>query len=173
VANKRNVVKRLYPHPDDYIYEKFHFQEMADSLSKIAQRLFQYEAVRLEHLLKVYYFRDFQMYLNGWITSIYKCNIQIPKNVNTNKYPTYKFIYKNLWENEIDAFEDHHEGYISTFASYKYLPKIENPDLEGVFLFCEEYFKWLSLQLSQEGKITLEEVKEKLNSLLEEIPYTL
>jgi hypothetical protein len=153
------------------MYEKFHFQEMACSSSVIIQRLLRYQDSSLEHLLKLFYFRDLSDYIHSWMSAVYKCNIQTHRNVKNNKWPTFDFLFKYLWKNEEDAFIDsHHEGYIASFASYKYLPKIEKPDLEGASLFCEAYYSWLAKEFSQKGSVKLEEVEEKLSFLLKEIP---
>jgi hypothetical protein len=163
-ANKG--MTKITPHPDDYFYESFHLQEMAYPPDKIIEKLLQYAEARLEHLLKLYYFRKFDRYVQGWMSTVYKCTIQTYKDNRTNKWPTYDLIYENLWKNEEDAYEAHHNGFIGTFSTLKDLPKIENPDVKGSAIFCESYFKWLSQELSTKGSVELDEVKEKLEELL-------
>ncbi|GHV80044.1 hypothetical protein AGMMS49944_18350 [Spirochaetia bacterium] len=166
VFEVNDSMKRVSPHPDDYLYESFHLQEMAYPPSKIIDKLLQWAEPRLEHLLKLYYFRKFDRYAQGWMSSVFKCTIQTYKDNRTNKWPTQEFLFENLWTNEEDAFEAHHKGFLGTFASYKDLPKIENPDVNGSAAFCKSYFEWLSQELSAKGSVTLDEVKQKLEELL-------
>jgi hypothetical protein len=163
---KRKLAEIGYP--DEYKNNRLSYmREMAYSLEVIRNKLLQYDDARLEHLLKLYYFRSFKQYLHTWISTVYKCTIRTYKDNTTNKWPTQDELYKTLWEDEKDAYKEHHDGYIETFASYKKLPKIEKSDVEGSLLFCEEYFKWLAKILSEKGNVTIKEVEEKLLSLLQ------
>jgi hypothetical protein len=88
------------------------------------------------------------------------------KNNRTNKWPAKKFLYENIWDKAKDGFQENHDGYLANFSTFKNLPKINKPDVEGSAAFCESYFKWLSQKLSEKGNVTLPEVEEKLTILL-------
>jgi hypothetical protein len=153
---KRITTKIGYPTNLSYL------QEMAYPPSLIISKLLQYDDALLEHLLKLYYFKN---YIKGWTNTVYKCIIRTYKNNKTNKWPTKEFLYRNLWENEKDAFLEHHNGYLTTFSTFKNLPKVQS-NIEGATTFCESYFKWLSKELSKKGNVTLPEVTQKIESLL-------
>jgi hypothetical protein len=161
---KRKLIK--IGHPDEYMNEKIHTREMAYPPNVIVLKLIQYSDPLLEHLLKLYYFRKSERYIHGWMGAVYKCLIRTYKNNRTNKWPTKRFLYENIWNNAKDAFQEHHNGYLGTFSTFKILPKIDKPDVEGSAAFCESYFKWLSQKLSEKGIVTLPEVEEELTILL-------
>lgn len=63
-------------------------REMANSWKDIKKDLESHLYVMFEHLVKVYYYHNYEEYLQGWIASIRKGFEHIKKLSNTNKYPT-------------------------------------------------------------------------------------
>jgi hypothetical protein len=155
-------------HPDYYKNTKISYmREMAYPLEVIKIKLLQYDDARLEHLLKLYYFRSFKQYLYTWISTVYKCTIRTYKDSKTNNLPTKDEIYTTLWKNAKDIYKEHHDCYVKNFNYYNDLSQINHPDVEGSMVFCEEYFKWLSEKLSEKGSVDIEEVEEELVLLLQ------
>jgi hypothetical protein len=150
--------------PDDFFNNRM--REMAYPETVIIQKLLQYDDARLEHLLKLYYYKNLNsgQYIHSWISTVYKSTIRTYKNNKTNKLPTQDFLYKNLWINAEDCYKEHHDGFLDSLISEGY-PKIQS-DIKGSAEFCALYFQWLSQELSEKGKVSFDEVKNKLQSLL-------
>ena len=157
-------------HPDDFD-NAFPMTEMAYSKKEIFQILFQLNDARITHLLKLFYFPTFTDYTAGWIITVYKTTSRIYRDKATNKLPTEEFIYNTIWGGQDDVFSAHLKGIVKDFndkldPDYKYLPVIFNKNEAKVRKYMTEYFKWLSKQLSKNGKVTLSEVSSVITQLL-------
>jgi hypothetical protein len=165
---KRKVFREIISFSPSDISSIDIFREMAYPKDKIINKLMQFDDLRLEHLLKLYYYKnlDNKDYVHTWINSVYKGSIRTYKDDSTNKWPEQSFLYENLWLNTEDAYKEHHNGFLETFL-HKGFPEIENPDIQGSANFCASYFRWLSQKWSEKGEVTLPEVEEKILSLLD------
>jgi hypothetical protein len=153
--------------PDEFPDNSIIMGETAYSKTVIIQKLLQYDGARLEHLLKLYYYKNLNsgQYIPSWINTVYKSTIRTYKNNKTNKLPTQKFLYENLWVNAEDCYEGHHNGFLESLISLGY-PKVQS-NVEGSAKFCASYFQWLARELSRKGEVSLDEVENKLKYLLD------
>ena len=121
-----------------------------------------------EHLLKVYYYRSDKDDFMKWVKEIRAYMGRVSK-IKKSGYPSPSLIYKEIWLDDEDSFEDDHQAYVKDFM-------LEMPDL-GIIeydpqatQFCREYFFWLSKELSKQGAVSLEDVLNEINFLKERYP---
>jgi hypothetical protein len=165
-------------HPDDWmnIDPETVLQEMAGTPDDIKRVLTQYQGALFEHLLKVFYFRNQDRDLKGWMASIFKCAFRVPRQKSDKKFPSREKIYEILWGIWYDSFPEHHSGWVKDFndksnPNYSMLPYIHKGGNEkNAYKFVRQYFLWLSLNLSLTGKVTNEEVSAELQELLRKHP---
>ena len=158
-------------------YDLTTLREMAVSLKEILRGLSNTRDIRDEHLLKLYFFREFHDYLNGWADSVYSATVRVQKDVKTNKYPKVKDLYRELFGCQEDSFREHIPAFISGFNNkknpeYSKLPVIKTYDLDDIFYFCMEYYQWLSKVLSEKGEVKNEDVHDKIFSLYQDHPFS-
>lgn len=129
------------------------------SLNLISDRL-------IEHLLKIFYYRNSLGSLRHWVSEVYAFVHTVPKTKKTNKPPKKKFIYKNLWGYKEDIFESVHKMLIRSFST-RYGHITLDPRAK---IFCEEYIEWLSDHLSVTNEVSLEEISDHLRYLIRRYP---
>lgn len=102
--------------------------------------------------------------INYWIDDIYlKCH-NVIKNVN-NKYPDKDFIYWYLWGYYQDSYHDHIDNEIKSITEDQ--NKFISPPLrENLYRFITQYYIWFSKELNDKGYVNIEEMKNKINQLL-------
>jgi hypothetical protein len=155
------------------------FQEMAYPLDKVLDKLLAKEDVVFDHLLKLFYFRDFSDYFNNWTSSVAKMDrvYKVNKGKGKDCYPDAQIILDWLWNKRTDCFESHHDGMIKNFnyksnPEYSKLPYIHSGgDAESAAKFMGDYYLWLAKKLSQNGRITVAEVQEEIKRLFRKYPY--
>lgn len=109
-----------------------------------------------EHLIKIMLYSK-SPYVSHWITEIYGFLNKISRSKTNNKYPSYKFIYGALATN-LDICNN----YVITSRSelkYKYanIP-INIISSNTISEHIDNYIKWLSMNLSDHGYVTLDDV---------------
>jgi hypothetical protein len=154
-------------------------QEMAYSADKVEQKLTAFEEVVFDHLLKLFYFRDFSEYFNNWTSFVAQMRrvYKISKGKGKDRFPDAQTILDWIWNNRVDSFEDHHQGIIKDFnykgnPEYSNLPYVHNggkPDTVGKFM--ADYYYWLAKELSKKGIVTLPEIQNKIKELFHKYPY--
>ena len=142
---------------------------MSESWKSIDARLHYNYHIMLEHLAKIFYYRDFTNYLRGWKTSCRKGFEKVPRCKNTNRYPEFKKLYESLWLNLEDVFDERHDSIIEDInydKEYDDLPDVE--ELSPRFKpFCKEYVENLCGYISENGGISSEENSELIDELLD------
>jgi hypothetical protein len=154
-------------------------QEMAYPADKVEQKLSAFEEVVFDHLLKLFYFRDFSEYFNNWTSSVSQMRrvYKISKGKGKDRFPDAQTILDWVWNNRVDCFEDHHRSTIKDFnykgnPDYSKLPYIHSggkPDVAGKFM--GDYYYWLAINLSKKGSVTLPEIQDKIRELFHKYPY--
>jgi hypothetical protein len=127
----------------------------------------------VEHLLKLFYFRNGRDY-NVWVNHLYKNTPEAPKFRHTNKWPGKDFIYQWLWWWVGDDFSTVYGrdiGLVLNLKGYDTKKIKADPKMWVAQKFCNDYFNWASDKLSQSGKVTPLEVIKKVESLLKKYPY--
>ena len=121
-----------------------------------------------EHLLKLYYYRDDKEDLMSWVKEIRAYMGRVSK-IKKSGYPSSSLIYKEIWLDDLDSFEDDHKVYVDDFM-------LEMPELGEIEYdprateFCSDYFLWLSKKLSSQGAVSLSEVLGEVYLLREKYP---
>lgn len=121
-----------------------------------------------EHLLKLYYYRNDKEDFMGWVKEVRAYMGRVSK-IKKSGYPSSALIYKEIWLDDRDSFEDDHRAYVEDFM-------LEMPELGRIKYdpqatkFCSDYFLWLSKKLSSQGAVSLGEVLNEINFLLEKYP---
>ena len=134
---------------------------MANSWKNIRNNLEDHLFVMFEHLVKVYYYHDYNEYIHGWITSIRKGFELVKKLSNTNRYPTKEQMFQFIWNEWLDGDVDRLQDTIVSDIndSYEDVPKIEKIDYDGFRDFAKTYCEFLSQIISEKGTISIPEIK--------------
>ena len=66
------------------------------------------------------------------------------------------------WE---DVFIERISHWIKQFEKAGY-PKIDNIDKNEIYNICQQYFEWLSKELSTKGVVDIDDVSKKLDELI-------
>lgn len=111
------------------------------------------------HLIKVLLFPDVQE-RNHWKKEIWSFLPRISKLKSTNKFPTYKQIYKSLWNSYEDVIFDYIPGILEDIEE---LPI--TVDRRCVYYAIQEYMKWLATELSQKGIVSNTAVSTKIEHI--------
>lgn len=120
----------------------------------------------IEHLLKVFYYRDSIESYNHWKSEIYAFVHKVPLAKKTNKAPKKSFIKKNLWGYQEDIFPIIHKKLVKSFCiRYGFISLDERAGL-----FCKEYIDWLSEGLSEDVIVSLEEISDHIKYLTKRYP---
>ena len=149
----------------------YRMQEMAGRWSDIRVELVSHYTVMIQHLAKIYYYRDFSDYIRGWKLTCRKGFDGIPKIKSTNKLPTFEKLYECMWEERADIFDKVHKN---ALAEIEYecdeLPTINRMD-SNFENFAEEYIRTICEYGSEFGEITPKENSDLIDELLDKYPY--
>ena len=149
---------------------KLFITEFAESKKEIERELSRHTSVIMEHLEKLVFMPKHNA-VNHWEGEIYGQLCKINKLSGKNKYPSARQIYDWTWgkwgdtislpyiRKTIKALEQEY-NYKSTLTEKDFLNKLQ--------FVGDTYFKWLSKELSESGRVTTYEVYEILDKLIEE-----
>lgn len=127
--------------------------------------------VTIEHLIKIFYFRDFSIYTRGWINSCYKYYHKVPIVKATNKPPRKEQLYEYLWGNKEDSFEGWHKAVVDDLnIEAEDLPKINKICSYEVYNFCQDYMMWVAYKISNNEPLELNDAFMAIEDLLEKYP---
>ena len=136
--------------------------------------------VRLEHLLKLYFYPMAVNYHNSWIRSVWTSCGKIPSLDNKGKrYLTASEILQSIWYDkifntvsDIHCFVSNLKKVVSAMSNYPSPAfPLRNGLIEDFQTFCASYHKWLAEELSKYGKITQEECSQELSRFLSGCVY--
>jgi hypothetical protein len=171
-----------HPHPDDWQYEdpNARLREMSFPRKEVENQLSRWVDTLHTHLLKIFYYRDDTRNMRGWIVTVYKCAFRTAKVKAPKGKKDYilsaEDIYELLWGGWNDTFAGFHRGTLEDFnckSNYEYadLPYIHAGGNErSAHDFFRDYFVWLARQLSEKGKVNLDDVRSKIEALLRKYP---
>ena len=160
------------------IYLRY-FKEFSRKRSEVISDIRNHRTVLVEHILKLYYYRDFVECLDGWIEEVQAFLGEVSKIKTVHgkdRFPTPEEIYKEAWANDLDNIDNRHDRYISDFSKKrdnelkKPLPKVKKDSIAENF--CNDYIRWVSEILSKKGVVTIEEVESEIEKLWKKYPYT-
>lgn len=144
---------------DNVIESKFRIYSMARPWSEIKDKMESHLGEMILHLVKIYYYHDFEEYLRGWIDSVRKGFDNIPKRANNNRLPTKEDVFNYLWIEELSEDPDgllrgDIEDINYVYTDVPEIP-IENIDYEGFSKFLKSYIEILSDSISKNGNISI------------------
>ena len=121
-----------------------------------------------EYLLKLYYYRDDKEDLMSWVKEVRAYMGRVSK-IKRSGYPSSALIYKEIWLDDLDSFEEDHKAYVDDFMLE--MPELGNIEYDPQATeFCSDYFLWLSKKLSSQGTVSLSEVLGEIYFLREKYP---
>lgn len=158
----------------DRKYEQLHARKSLSSpLPKIYSQLSDTWDRCVEHILKLYYYKDspiFDFYENTWKISVAKCISKVDKVKSTNKLPTYDFIMDTIWNDVKDDYLDNQIEYVADniTADYEDIPplNLNKIDIDDFKLKVCEYMNFVAEKLSTDGKYNVNEGKAKIEEIL-------
>lgn len=137
-------------------------KSMAVPWREIKEDLKGYIPVMFEHLVKLYYYHDFDEYLWNWCDSVKKGFEAVPKVKGKNKFPAEGQIYNFIWDERFSQDPDpYHKSYAQEINfKYKDVPKIpiENLDYKGFNEFLKAYLKLAAKLISENGSVNAADV---------------
>jgi hypothetical protein len=175
------IFAKPYPHPDDWMKEdpSVPLQEMSFTRDEVRNQLTRYDGTIFTHLLKLFYFREFEDYFHNWSTAVFKSAFRVHKVKKANgkdKYPSPEEIYEWMWGGSEDVFGAWHDGFLKDAnykanPEYQYLPYIHaGGDETGAGEFIKAYHLWLARKLSKNGKVSLPDVQDEIKLLFRRYP---
>jgi hypothetical protein len=143
------------------------------SLSRKYQAMHYRETIKviIEHLLKLYYFRD-SMWKPIWINHLFKNTPFAVKFKHNNKYPDAAFIFENMWGFLDDTYTGVYQQVISGILEMENVDVqriIKKPNIETTRKLCSSYCEWVSRMISSplnSGVVTLSQVRSEIERLL-------
>jgi hypothetical protein len=153
---------------------KFSILSMSKPLDKIYDTVSaQYKNI-VEHLLKLYFFRD-TPWRHDWVLHTWKALFWVDRRKGVNKYPLQEWIFHVLWEESSDIWGEVYYSFTSLFV--KELTDVdtsvmqENPCVQETADFVRSYMFWLSGQLATSVRVPFEDVEAEIDRLLGEFPF--
>ena len=155
-----------------------HLKEFSRKRSEVINELKFLRSRLIEHLLKLYYYRDRDDDTPGWVEEVRAYlgkTYKVKKPRGKDAYLPAEEIYAEVLGKDLDSFDDHHSSYVESFPFEKdenglTLPEVsKDPTAEK---FCIDYVKWASELLSQKGSVSLPEVEREIEKLWKKYPYT-
>lgn len=115
--------------------------------------------VVIEHLIKIFLYPSLQEQ-NHWKQEIAASFKKVPRLKNSNKFPDASFIVDSSWM----VWEDQFDRFVEVIKEeMKEVPKSVNNDI--LYDAVDEYFRWLSKELSKYGIVRNDEIYQKLDYL--------
>ncbi len=116
----------------------------------------------IRHLIKVFLYPNAQEN-NKWKREVARYFYNVDKIKSNKRYPSALFIYKNSWSVYEDSFD---RWVIAVIADMEEDPIPYN--FNNLYSACDEYFKWLSEDLSKHGVAIYNEIYQEIELLRDE-----
>lgn len=146
---------------------KLKLHEMSNKWGVIERQMNSCLRIRWEHLIKMFYYKDFKQVHNEWIKSCRKGLEEISTLEKTHKLPSFEKLYNSTWIQEEEKFKSVHDDIVEMVNNkYDKLPPIIKTDYEAVKDFVQKYTEWSCRELSKKGCITHKEAFQKIYELL-------
>ena len=143
---------------------KRYIKASAMKKSKIGDEIESHTVPLIEALAQLYIFPQYEEYHNHWKREVWNQLSVIPVIKKSHKKPKATFILENSW------FE--HDDQISLIMSraVSHERKLEPDPLRRYnsaefYSICDNYFNWLSKELSKYGMVSERSVRVKLSEL--------
>jgi hypothetical protein len=149
---------------------------MAASKSKLEKSLRSHNEVRIENLLKLYFYPEDKRDREGWKWSVFSSLRSVPL-LRNNKYPDFEFIYEQVW---IKPFEGRLTGELDRRVLFlsRSVRGFESPKfplgiqvVENCYDVCRRYSNWLADKLSSIGSLSWVYAFEYIEFLMQSSMY--
>jgi hypothetical protein len=144
---------------------------MSEHLRTIEIQLVSKRNVIIEHLIKLYYFRDSQ-WAGVWKRSVFSAVSSVP-SWKRHKFPAWDFIYSRLWKGIEDVWDAQFGNRLDVVAGrlngggLDVEVMLENPRPVDIGYLVQNYCYWLSHALEAKGQVSSVEVCEVIDDLLD------
>jgi hypothetical protein len=145
------------------------------SIENIEQSIFRNSEILLICLFRLFYFRYKKTFFKDSVVSIYNCFHDLPY-IKSSKGYFYRMpsedIYSLLWNSNKDIFDLLHDIKIKEYfdcekhRSLNDINYIYRKNKNSLFKFIDDYYEWLSKELSSVGKISKSNVQNKIQEIL-------
>ena len=150
---------------------------MADRDRFVRNRLDMGYDVRIEHLLKLYFYPEGTQYRGVWMRSVFSATHEVLRLKRTKRHPNKHFIYEIIWLSmDPDVLPNRLSDDVGLIAEDN--PLLQSPELpldpsivQDCMKYLYAYHEWLAEALSKKGYVTSSEVYDKLKELLSQSIY--
>ena len=140
--------------------------EMAYSRAKAEILFQQYNEKRINHLILAYLYPDNTAF-NHWLNEVCAWTSESYRVKPRNKLLKAKTIYDLIWLQPKDGYSEKAVVMrIRNFHAVKDLPVVKSYDYSKLMQYLEEFFKWVSSELSQKETLDADNIKRVMNSLI-------
>lgn len=115
------------------------------------------------HLIKIVLY-PYHKAQNHWFQEIYSAINDIDFIKGSNKLPKSEFIYHNITINHLSKFNKYIDIILKDYGDSDCT--ISNDD---ILFYVQEYCRWLSAELSENGVISKTDVYEHLSDIVEDV----
>ena len=138
---------------------KLYVRSFAETKKDMHRYLADRADVIIEHLIKIFLYPDVQE-CNHWKQEVAAVLKKVPKLKNSNEFPSAAFIVDNSWMVWEDQFDRSVEV---TKLEMKEQP--ENIDNDTLYDAVNEYFHWLSKEISKYGSVVSNNIYNEIDFL--------
>ena len=140
--------------------------EIAYSRAKAEILFQQYNEKRINHLILAYLYPDNTAF-NHWLNEVCAWTSESYRVKPRNKLLKAKTIYDLIWLQPKDGYSEKAvDMRIRNFHAVKDLPVVKSYDYSKLMQYLEEFFKWVSSELSQKETLDADNIKRVMNSLI-------
>lgn len=134
-----------------------------DALKFLCDNNFQ----RIEHLLLIYFYNT-ETTVDHWLSEVCKWSNISPRVKPKNRLLKYKTVYNAIWTTPKDNYSKQSiKVWLKNIVEEKpTLKLIQDFDYEKVQSYLNEFFKWLSNELSQKDRLDNVIIKQKIKELV-------
>jgi hypothetical protein len=121
----------------------------------------------LNHMLCIFYWRN-EAPVNHWKKEVAAFLDQIPK-LKGNATLSYKTVFQELYGYISDILYKRIDSFIIgiMYKENYMLPEIDDPDVNNLENFLEEFYDFVARKISDDGYILFADTYKKINELLE------
>ena len=138
---------------------KLYVRSFAENKKDLHSYLSNRADVVIEHLIKIFLYPNAQEY-NHWKQEVAAVLKKVPKLKNSNKLPSASFIVDSswmVWEDQFDRFVEVVKEEMKELS--------ENINNDTLYDAIDEYFEWLSKELSKYGSVVSDNIYHEIDYL--------
>lgn len=145
-----------------------HYNEMAYERKKVINKFQDKNEKRIYHLIYIFFFRNSESF-EHWIDEVTAFSENSYRVKLKNKLLSFDDIYKLIWLEPKDLVNvENINRFLNIAYKSKGLPKIENYSFNNLNNFLNDFFKWISLELSKYDLV--DNIDVKIKELLNKYP---